>query len=271
MPRLLPVMSTVPCHTLPVWLTIERPAASYPYAMTGHGTRFTAAIVRPPAASYAAGLTTATLGTPDLSLALAQHAAYCAALEQLGVRVTALPPDEAFPDSTFVADTAVVTAHGAIVARPGAPSRAGEVATIRQALEARLGTVAAIAAPGTVDGDICQADRSFFIGVSHRTNEEGARQLADWLARAGTRPASSISGGTTRCRTSRVGSRGSAAGTWWLPTPWPTIRPWRAIAGWSRPPMRRTRPIASVSMTPSSSPRASRWSQRTSLAWAIAW
>jgi len=153
--------------------------------MTGHGTRFTAAIVRPPAASYAAGLTTATLGTPDLSLALAQHAAYCAALEQLGVRVTALPPDEAFPDSTFVADTAVVTAHGAIVARPGAPSRAGEVATIRQALEARLGTVAAIAAPGTVDGDICQADRSFFIGVAHRTNEEGARQLADWLARAG--------------------------------------------------------------------------------------
>src|SRR5678815_3366983 len=104
--------------------------------MTAHGTRFTAAIVRPPAASFANGLTTAGLGAPYLSLALAQHAAYCAALEHLGIRVTALPPDAAHPDSTFVEDTAVVTAHGAIVARPGAPSRAGEVTTIRQALEA---------------------------------------------------------------------------------------------------------------------------------------
>jgi dimethylargininase len=154
--------------------------------MTAYGTHFTSAIVRPPAASFAEGITTAGLGVPDLSLALAQHGAYCAALEQLGVRVTALPPDAAHPDSTFVEDTAVVTAHGAIVARPGAPSRAGEVTTIRQALEARLGTVAAITAPGTLDGgDICQAGTSFFIGLSHRTNEEGARQLADWLGRAG--------------------------------------------------------------------------------------
>lgn len=154
--------------------------------MTEQGSRFTAAIVRPPAASFAEGLTTAGLGAPDLSLALSQHAAYVATLEQLGVHVTVLPPDAAFPDSTFVEDTAVVTAQGGIVARPGAPSRAGEVAAIRQVLAARFGSVAAIAAPGTLDGgDICQADRSFFIGLSHRTNEEGARQLADWLGRAG--------------------------------------------------------------------------------------
>ena len=150
---------------LPAWLVIERLVARYPLPMTAHGTSFTAAIVRPPAASFANGLTTAGLGAPDLSLALVQHAAYCAALEQFGIRVTALPPDAAYPDSTFVEDTAVVTAHGAIVARPGAPSRAGEVTTIRQALEARFGTVAAITAPGTVDGgDICQAGTSFFIG-----------------------------------------------------------------------------------------------------------
>ena len=154
--------------------------------MTAHGTSFTAAIVRPPAASFANGLTTAGLGAPDLSLALVQHAAYCAALEQFGIRVTALPPDAAYPDSTFVEDTAVVTDHGAIVARPGAPSRAGEVTTIRQALEARFGTVAAITAPGTVDGgDICQAGTLFFIGLSNRTNEAGARQLASWLGRMG--------------------------------------------------------------------------------------
>jgi dimethylargininase len=154
--------------------------------MTEYGARFTAAIVRPPAASFADGLTTAGLGAPDLSLALTQHAAYCAALEQLDVGVTALTADAAFPDSTFVEDTAVVTAHGAIIARPGAPTRAGEATLMRRVLEARLGTVAAITAPATLDGgDICQADRTFFIGLSHRTNAEGAHQLADWLGRAG--------------------------------------------------------------------------------------
>jgi dimethylargininase len=150
--------------------------------MTEHGTRFTAAIVRPPAASFAEGLTTAGLGAPDLALALSQHAAYVDTLRQLGVHVTALSPDPAFPDSTFVEDTAVVTAHGAILARPGAPSRAGEAAPMRQVLEAHFGTIAAIAAPATLDGgDICQADRTFFIGLSERTNEAGAHQLAALL------------------------------------------------------------------------------------------
>ena len=36
--------------------------------------------------------------------------------------------------------------------------------------------------PGTVDGgDICEAEDHFFIGLSHRTNEEGARQLTAHL------------------------------------------------------------------------------------------
>ena len=43
-----------------------------------------------------------------------------------------------------------------------------------------------IEGPGTVDGgDICEADNRFFLGLSHRTNEEGARQLATQLAREG--------------------------------------------------------------------------------------
>jgi dimethylargininase len=152
------------------------------------GARFTAAIVRLPASTFADGLTTAGLGAPDLALALHQHAAYCRALEQLGVQVTTLPPDPAHPDSTFVEDTAVVTAHGAIVTRPGAPSRAGEVVAIRRALEAALGRVAMITEPGTLDGgDICQAGDTFFIGLSHRTNREGARQLEAWLGGLGYR------------------------------------------------------------------------------------
>jgi dimethylargininase len=154
--------------------------------MTEDGTRFTAAIVRPPAVTFADGLTTAGLGAPDLDRALRQHVAYCDGLERLGVRVTALPPDPAHPDSTFVEDTAVITARGVMLARPGAPSRAGEVAAMREALRSRVAGMASITEPGTLDGgDICQAGVTFFIGLSQRTNEEGARQLAAWLGVAG--------------------------------------------------------------------------------------
>ena len=91
---------------------------------------FAHALVRPPASTFADGLTTAGLGPPDLPLALAQHEAYVTALEGCGLSVTRLPADDRFPDSTFVEDTAIVTASGAILTRPGAPSRAGEAASI---------------------------------------------------------------------------------------------------------------------------------------------
>jgi dimethylargininase len=147
---------------------------------------FTHAIVRPPSATFVDGLTTAGLGLPDLPTALGQHAAYVAVLETCGLAVTSLPPDERFPDSTFVEDTAVLARGLAILCRPGAPSRAGEVESVRPAIEARFPTTAAIAAPGTVDGgDVCEAGDHVFIGVSERTNEEGARQLATHLATRG--------------------------------------------------------------------------------------
>ena len=147
---------------------------------------FTRAIVRPPSATFADGLTTAALGAPDLGLALAQHAAYVAALEASGLAVTSLPPDEGFPDSTFVEDTAVIARGLAVLCRPGAPSRAGEVEAIRPALEPFFPSPAAIEAPGTLDGgDVCEAGDHVFIGVSERTNEEGARQLASHLATRG--------------------------------------------------------------------------------------
>jgi dimethylargininase len=148
--------------------------------------RVTHAIVRPPGANFAAGLTTAGLGAPNLAAALAQHEAYVAALAQAGVEVTRLPPDDNFPDSTFVEDPAIVTARGAIRTRPGAPSRRGEVAAVRAALERFFPELAEIAPPGTLDGgDVCAADGRFLIGLSARTNADGARQLAAWLARQG--------------------------------------------------------------------------------------
>jgi dimethylargininase len=147
---------------------------------------FQHAIVRPPSPNFADGLTTVDLGTPDYALALRQHEAYCEALQHCGLALIRLGADARYPDSTFVEDTAILTPHGALITRPGAASRAGEVTHIREVLTSFYPALASIEAPGTLDGgDICEAGRHFFIGLSERTNESGAQQLAAWLAQGG--------------------------------------------------------------------------------------
>jgi dimethylargininase len=148
--------------------------------------QFTRAVVRPPARNFAAGLSSASDGPPDVDRALEQHSAYVGALRDCGLEITCLEPDGEYPDATFVEDTAIVTARGAVLMRPGARSREGEVRSIAQCLRHFHAHLPAIAAPGTVDGgDICEADGHFLIGVSARTNSPGARQLAEHLGRLG--------------------------------------------------------------------------------------
>ncbi|HET6975616.1 MAG TPA: arginine deiminase family protein [Pyrinomonadaceae bacterium] len=143
---------------------------------------FSKAIVRPPGANFAAGLTTVDLGVPDLERALKQHEAYCQTLESCGLKLIRLAPDEALPDSTFVEDTAILTSRGAVITRPGAPSRLHETRQIGPLIQEYFATVHSIENPGAVDGgDICEAGDHFFIGVSRRTNEHGAEQLARHL------------------------------------------------------------------------------------------
>lgn len=156
---------------------------------------FSKAIVRPPCARFAEGLTTVDLGAPNYSLALQQHVAYCDALEKCGLTVTRLEADERFPDSTFVEDTAVIVGARqkpareqglAILTRPGAASRAGEVESIAEVLATFSLRLSSIEEPGTLDGgDVCEAEGRFFIGISERTNEAGAQQLAKLLSSYG--------------------------------------------------------------------------------------
>ncbi|MDI6694431.1 MAG: hypothetical protein QME21_05235 [Anaerolineales bacterium] len=147
---------------------------------------FTRAIVCKPAVNFAEGLTTQSLGVPSYEKALEQHAAYCAALRQCGLELIELPADASYPDSTFVEDTAILTPHCAILTHPGALSRQGEVDRVRDVLIHYYSRIYAIQPPGTLDGgDICEAGRHFFIGVSQRTNEAGALQLAEILAGEG--------------------------------------------------------------------------------------
>lgn len=147
---------------------------------------FDRAIVRVPSANLAMGLTTVDLGKPDYARAIDQHDAYCAALRLCGLTLTTIEPDDRYPDSTFVEDTAVLTEHGAILTRPGAPSRAREVNQIANVLTEFYSELHSIRSPGTLDaGDVCEAGTHFFIGISQRTNEAGATQLAEILSGLG--------------------------------------------------------------------------------------
>lgn len=144
------------------------------------------AIVRAPGKNFAEGLTTVYLGRPDYWRAMEQHEAYCAALERCGLMLLRLEPDDAHPDSTFVEDTAVLTGRCGVLTRPGAPSRRSEVAPVQQALANFFPELHSITDPATVDGgDICEAGDHFFIGISERTNEAGAEQLARVLTLCG--------------------------------------------------------------------------------------
>jgi len=147
------------------------------------------AIVRPPARNFAEGLTTCGRGAPVYEIALEQHEVYCQALQRCGLVLTRLEADPRYPDSTFVEDTAVLTEHLAIISRPGAPTRAGETDEMRHVLARVFSEVREIVEPGTLDGgDVCQAGVNsdhFLIGISERTNEEGAQQLGHLLEQVG--------------------------------------------------------------------------------------
>jgi dimethylargininase len=142
---------------------------------------FDIAIVRMPAPTLADGLSRSGLGRPNYSLFLEQHLSYTAVLRTLGLEIIKLPSLAEFPDAHFVEDVAVITPEVAVITRPGAEERRGEIEHIRDVL-AEHRPLAAIEEPGTLDGgDVLQIDRTVYIGQSERTNEEGARQLAEIL------------------------------------------------------------------------------------------
>ncbi len=149
-------------------------------------TKFKKAIVRPPGPSLVDGLTSANLGRPDYEKALIQHSHYIEALEACHLEVTILSPDNAFPDSTFVEDTALLTPECAIITRPGAPSRRGETKAIEKSLGNFFSHIEKIESPGTVDaGDIMMVGNHFYIGLSQRTNNDGASQVIRILNKYG--------------------------------------------------------------------------------------
>lgn len=150
---------------------------------------FKNAIVRRPCKAMINGITSAPeLGRPDYELALKQHDAYIAALKQCGVNVTVLEANEAYPDSCFVEDTAVITKKCAIITNPGAASRRGEPLEMLPTIKKFFpeDKIEYIKSPGTLEGgDVMMVGDHFYVGRSERTNGEGIRQFIEILNKYG--------------------------------------------------------------------------------------
>jgi dimethylargininase len=148
---------------------------------------FTHALLRRPGASAVRGLRAEGGPDPDYAVLLAEHGAYAAALASAGLAVTVLDPLESHPDALFVEDPALVFPEGAIVLRPGAPSRADEGEYLRGALSARFEQVLDLAEGHADGGDVLAMPDRVFIGLSARTDAAGAEALARLLGQLGYR------------------------------------------------------------------------------------
>jgi N-dimethylarginine dimethylaminohydrolase len=117
----------------------------------------------------------------DLDVARREHDAFAATLASLGPRVHAFETELDSPDLVYTFDPLLVTDRGAIPLRPGKPSRAAEPGAIEAWTHAAgIPTVGRIEAPGTVEGGdtLWLRPDLFCIGRTLRTNDAGARQLA---------------------------------------------------------------------------------------------
>jgi len=146
---------------------------------------FNSAIVRQPSSFVVNGLRADDRGNPDYEGVKSEHEAYVQALETAGMSVTVLPALEAYPDSIFVEDPALVFSEGAVLLRPAAASRRGEVKEIAPALHDSFDTVLELPSGYADGGDVLVTPDAVMIGLSARTDLAGANRLIDQLKKLG--------------------------------------------------------------------------------------
>lgn len=146
-----------------------------------HAFEFNQAIARIPGCSVVDGLRPDASQVPDHALILREHAAYVEALRRAGVQVEVLPALEDYPDSMFVEDPALVFDGFAVSLALRAESRAGEAVFLRESLARRFDEVLALPRGHVDGGDVLVLGSEVLVGVSRRTDAEGAAALATLL------------------------------------------------------------------------------------------
>ena len=147
--------------------------------MSDSSYQFTHAITRKPSASVIEGLRAVDTGVPSFEQMLKDHAAYIETLKETGATVHELPALDDYPDSTFVEDTSLCLVQGAILMKPGASSRAGEVAHMESTLRSLYSNVRKIENGFIEGGDILITGKEILVGRSERTDAEGVADLRE--------------------------------------------------------------------------------------------
>jgi len=142
----------------------------------------TRAIVRTPGRNFKRCISDHTLHhTVNVSIALEQHKKYCQTLQDLGVDLIELEPDDTHPDSCFVEDTVVVHGDRAMITRMAKESRRGESDKVEEVLS-QFKQINRVVESGTLEGgDVIHFPDSLLCGITKRTNHAGADQLQQWL------------------------------------------------------------------------------------------
>lgn len=137
------------------------------------------ALVRVPSHSVIRGLRLKHRGAVNFAKAESQHGSYRNALLELGYTLIVMPPDERYPDGVFVEDPAIILQQSLIKGKMCKPERQGEEEAIFDILAPYFRHHLAIPAGVFLEGgDVLITPKRLYIGISSRTNYEGAEQLA---------------------------------------------------------------------------------------------
>jgi dimethylargininase len=136
------------------------------------------AVTRPVSPSLAeCELTHLSRVSIDVPRAVRQHDAYEELLRSLGATIVRAAGAPELPDAVFIEDTALVLDEVAVMTRPGAEVRRGELNAVAPVLNEYRRTLW-LEASATLDGgDVLRVGRTLYVGRSSRTNQHGIDQL----------------------------------------------------------------------------------------------
>jgi len=110
-----------------------------------------------------------------------EHSQYVKTLIDSGLNVSTLESLDDFPDSIFVEDPGLTYNNNYIALRPADKTRFGESALMVKEVNKLFDDIYTVNNGNIEGGDILRINDHFIIGLSSRTNEEGAENLSKIL------------------------------------------------------------------------------------------
>lgn len=152
-------------------------------------TRVGVALVRRPGPRVADGLVENwERKAVDRNLALNQWQGYVDTLRGAGWRTVEVATADDCPDAVFVEDSVVMVGDLAVLSAPARESRQGEIDGTRASVGALGLATTSVVAPGTLEGgDVLKVGDTLYVGLSSRTNRDGAAALERAAASRGRR------------------------------------------------------------------------------------